>query len=521
MSDANNEISKTVSIQSRTALGLTIGLACSIPLTAAPALAGGNGGSNHEPRVHAARQNMQLNALQQLRAERRAERRADRLDASLSIQNAVHSANFNLNSGRQAFSANNLGNFQQLTIDVGGTQRVVNLDSKLSAAELVAAQQVLNGGVQTIELRSNGAAAGGSLTLSNSTLSALDKSVGGAIGSLTVARGVQVIDNNSGMNLSGNLRNHGTISAASDSAGQTITISADTINNSRNASIGTYAGNDFFGADVTLNASTSITNNGSISSANTLTLNAPVISNINDGSVATLSAGQNVNLNTANLVNTGLINANAGNINVNSNTILNFAGAGGTLQANNGSINLTATNANLTVTGGDLLSQDVNLSAGKGNIEATFGQADGVVNAQGCVVHLYADSDLLNIGTVDATDDPIITNVNDIALNATLTAGAPLTVISGGNITASNVLNTSGAVDGGDLTLIAGAQFKMVGANVNVSKKSTTGGSILVAPGGITTSGGTGDAGDIIMVAYAGKTVGSGQISTNGASHHC
>ncbi len=515
MSDANKEISNTVNIQGRTALGLTLGLACSIPLSTNAALAAGNN-------PHVERHNVQLNALQQLRAERRADRRADRLAdradrlSNLNIQNAVRGANFNLNSGREIFSANNLGNFQSLTIDVGGQQRVVTLDSKLSAAEVVAAQQVLNGGVQTIELRANGAAAGGTINLNNSTMAALDKSAGGSIGSLTVARNVQVIDSTSGINLSGNLRNLGTISAASDASGATVTISADTINNARSGSIGSYVGNDFFSADVALNAAKSLTNNGSISSAGTLTITAPVINNLNDGSTASLSAGQNVNLNTANLINTGAINAIAGDINVNSSTVLNVVGSAGAMNAN-GSINFTSNNADLNITGGDLLSQDVNLNAGKGTINAYTGQVTGTVNATACIVHLNSDTADLLLGDINATGDPIVTNTGNIQITGAIapTGGAPLTLVAGGDITATAVpLSTAGAAGGGDMTLIAGAQFKTVGGNVNVSKKSTTGGKIdLTGITSITSAGGTGAAGDITMVAFAGKTVGSGVVT--------
>jgi len=513
MSDANNEISKTVYIQGRTALGLTLGLACSIPLSTNAALAAGN----HNP--HVARQ---LSANQQLRAERKADRQADRADrlSNLTIQNAVQGANFNLNSGRGIFSANNLGNFHNLTIDVGGKQRVVSLDSRLTAAEVVAAQQVLNGGVQTIELKGNGAAAGGTINLNNSTLAALDKSAGGSISSLTVARNVQVIDSTSGVNLSGNLRNLGTISVGSNVAGDTITISADTIHNARSGSIGSYSGADLFSADVALNAATSLTNNGSISSAGTLTITAPVINNLNDGSTASLSAGKNVNLNTQNLNNSGLIAANAGNINVASQDILNVVGTGGTLQANNGSINF-GSSSDINIAGGDLLSQEVNLTAGsKGTVEVTVGQVDGTVNASGCIVHINADTADLKLGKVDVTGDPIITNVGNIILPGQVTGGAPLTVIAGGDISVGGPgvpILTSSAVDGGDVTLVAGVQFKIVGANVNVSKKSTTGGSIDLSNASVVdTRGGTGASGDITLVAYAGKIIGSGTVVTPG-----
>jgi|GEM_PF-1653760 len=513
MSDAKNEISKTVYIQGRTALGLTLGLACSIPLSSGAALAAGN---NHDANLAA---NL---AVQQMRADRRADRKADRLDrindrlnASINAASDV-GANFNLNSGNQNFSANNLGNFQNLTIDVGGSQRVVTLDSKLTAAEVVAAQQILNGGVQTIELKANGRAVGGTIALSNSMLSALDKSVGGSIGSLTVARNVEVIDSTSGINLSGNLKNMGTISAASGLAGQTVTISADNIHNARHGSIGSYVGNDLFSADVALNAATSLINNGSISSAGTLTISAPVINNVSEGSLASMYAGQSVNLNTQNLVNTGNITSAAGDINVNSTTALNVVGTG-SFQANNGDINFGTYNANIDILGGHLSSQQVNLTAGTGIIEATVGTANGTVNSSACVVHFNVEEGDLTIGDTIATDDPIFTATGNVVINGAIapTGGAPLTVLAGGDITATAVpLSTAGAVDGGDLSLLAGVQFANQGGNFVVTKSSKTGGKIdLTGITSITTAGGTGIAGDITLVAFAGKTAGTGTIT--------
>jgi len=54
-----------------------------------------------------------------------------------------------------------LGNFSTLTIDVGGKQEVVALNTRLTAAEFVAADQVLTGGSQSLKINAIGEAAGG------------------------------------------------------------------------------------------------------------------------------------------------------------------------------------------------------------------------------------------------------------------------------------------------------------------------------------------------------------------------
>jgi hypothetical protein len=504
----SDKLDKIVNLQNRTALSLSLGLACSIPL-AAPAMA----------QPDADRQ-----ALREQRLLDRAERREVRLE-NLAQRGG---ANFNLNSGRAVFSAGNLGNFNNLTINVGGRDKVIDLDSKLTAAELVAAQQVLNGGSQSIVIGRNGAADGGTISLNTGVLTGLEQSVGGNISSMTVARGVQVVDNNSGIDLSGTLRNFGTISAANSVSGSTNTISADTIINGRGGAIESYSGSDLYAADVALNAATSLTNNGSISSAGNLTITAPVISNVRDGSAnPTMTAGLNVNLNTANLINDGLISASAGNVNL-TNAAGLVAGGTGTLQAG-GDINFNTTNSDITVSGGNLLSQNVNFNSGvDGEVRATFGEATGIVNAEGCVIHLYADTDNLQLGTITAYGDPIFTNTGSITITNAIAAtnGAPLAIIAGGNIVsgAGNVgLDTSSAAgDGGDLSLIAGATFKTdkKTGNIVVSKKSKTGGLIDLTGGNggsapiasITTDSATGEAGDIQMVAFAAKTVGSGSV---------
>jgi len=486
--------SKTVFIQGRTALGVTLGLACSIPLAAAPAMAR----HDDSPRPRLDRAERELRRLDNNNRDRQR-------GANFNAVQAAAGANLNLNSGRAIFSAGNIGNFNNLTINVGGRDKVITLDSKLTAAEVVAATQVLDGGKQEIQIRANGAAAGGTITLNAGVLSNLDKSVGGSISSLTVARGVQVVDNTSGINLSGTLRNFGTISAASEVAGTTDTISADTIFNSRGGAIGSYSGNDYFAADVALNAATSLTNNGSISSAGNLTITAPVINNNPDaGSAASITAANDININSA--------------------TSILFNGTGGTLQAGN-NINFNAAN-DITASGGNLLSQEVNFNAGAhGTVEVSVADLTGVANANACIVHLHASTENLVLGNINATGDPLITNATgNLTIDGTIipTNGAPITMIASGNITAApgSVLDTSNAAGaGGDVYLLAGTAFKVnKDGNFVVTKQSKTGGFINLTNLTDVDTTGTTDGGDVVMVAgFNKKTVGSGVITLPGA----
>src|SRR5262249_54952095 len=97
----------------------------------------------------------------------------------------------NLASARQNFVGVDLGSFSSLNITVGGHSELVTAKTKLTAAEAIAAEQVLAGG-QTITIGKNGTATGGSVTFTNNFLNALDR--GGGLASLTVAKHVNVAD---------------------------------------------------------------------------------------------------------------------------------------------------------------------------------------------------------------------------------------------------------------------------------------------------------------------------------------
>jgi hypothetical protein len=83
----------------------------------------------------------------------------------------------NLGSSQSSFLLSGLTDVQTLTINVGGKSEVVNLSTKLTGAELVAADQVLSGGHQTLTINASGVATGGVFNLSNQSLSVLDSSI--------------------------------------------------------------------------------------------------------------------------------------------------------------------------------------------------------------------------------------------------------------------------------------------------------------------------------------------------------
>ena len=441
---------------------------------------------------------------------------------------ATSGANLNLTSTQLNFLAGNLANFGSLTIDVGGRQETVGLNTRLTAAELVAVDQRLAGvvgdvpGAQGIVIGANGAATGGAINLNNSLLNTLDHSVG-SIASITVAHNVTVVDSLNSFDLSGKLVNYGSIQTASAAAGNTDTLAASSIVNAAGGAISSYisSGNSFVGADVALAALSSLTNAGSIRSAGNLTVSALSINN------------------------TGALAAGSGNVNLTSPIALNLSGAG-SITANHGNINFTTTNANITASGANLYSQQVNFVAGIGNVSGSLGTVTGVVNSAGNSINVGAATPALMLGSVQAAADPLFFNSQgDVIIGTaanglpgtvvTATSGAPLSIVASGNILSESgsVLNTSSSTatgNGGNLTLVAGAQFAMplAGQPLKVTGGNAVGGLIDLGGGNfgtimdknagavstISTSGGSasGNAGTITMVAYQGTGSGSGQI---------
>lgn len=451
---------------------------------------------------------------------------------------STHPANLDLGSTHANFLAGNLANFHTITIDVGGTKETVDLHTRLTAAEYVAAEQVLTGGTQTLTLSSTGAAVGGQVVLDTTLLSSLHNS----IGTLTITHGVQLIDEVNYFTLSGNLNNSGTILMASSVAGQTDTISAANIVNGFEGMIGSYTGATLaglFSADPVLNAMTSFSNFGTISSVGNLAINAPVINNISDsGHTASITAAHSVDLNAASLVNSGHISALAGDINALSSSNLAVTNNGGTLLAS-GNINLASNNESLKVIGGTFDSQALNLKAGHSTVNLQAENVSGVVNASGDNVHLYTSVSDLKLGNIDSYGDPTLASQGNIIIDGTIapTGGANLAIVSGANILSGtggqlDTRNLSvGGGNGGNLSLVAGANFTVDGSgnvvltdSANPGKGSATGGLIDLSGifGGtgpvtsITTAGtgATGNAGYIEMVAYRGTGLNSGIIAT-------
>ncbi|MBK9619687.1 MAG: hypothetical protein IPO31_10965 [Candidatus Obscuribacter sp.] len=406
----------------------------------------------------------------------------------------------------------------------GGSLVQVNPGQMLTASQYIAVTQVVQHGAQNIVLTSSGSAEGGSFTLfagqtgslSNLVLPsnvALDTvgftssnpfSVTGAasilgslyalqstdstasvldFGSLTVG-GLLTGDmaqmpvlstimpgyfSSSGLvlNAFGGLQNYGTISTAG-----TLTITS-------NADIGNAG--YLSGSSVALNAVSNITNTGNIfASAGNVDLNSVSGNFINSGT--TNSALSNVNFNTAQA-------ASIANI--------NLTNAGGSILANNGSINFRTTDfmdkADLKITGGSLSANTVELNGGRGEVEVNVDNLGGTVNSSAYVVKLAAASDI-TIGNTTANGDPtIVSTTGNVTLAGNqITGGAPLSVIAYGDIITAPGITIQ--TNGGEVFMASGVNIQDTGATWTITGPASPNGGLLDLRGVTTfsTAGATG-----------------------------
>ncbi len=118
---------------------------------------------------------------------------------------------------------------------------------------------------------------------------------------------------------------------------------------------------------------------------------------------------------------------------------MNVNNSQGTLQALNGSINIrsAAYDApfNTTVTGGDLLSKEVNAYTGGGTTNVFVKELTGIINTSGTAAHVSADTADLTIGNQCLVGDPTYYNTGNIIIGGDIIVGETLAIIAGGNIT--------------------------------------------------------------------------------------
>lgn len=431
-----------------------------------------------------------------------------------SNQGDASGVNLDLSSTKASARASWSGNQSSANIVVGNSKIAVTRETMLTAAQQVALTQVLNSGVQTINIAAQGNAIGGSVTIGSNANSVFSNMV--------IPAGVTVINNVSqgkGLNLFGSLVNSGSLYFVSTSnLVSNAVVSASQIINTSNGLISTFASpairnlagirnSAISHLDLTILSASDITNSGSIRSTGNLTLVAAgsIINQqptTDSSAVSVLSAANNLTLiaGRGSITNAGLIAATAGNINIaasldsvataltalpqsaiisvsSSATPLSLENTGGVLQALNGNINFRNENyqgtESLSINGGDFAAKQINLWGGQGLVTANLGKVSGSVHTFASEAHLSSATDNLQLGTICISGDPTFFNTGNISITGDITVSEDLSIVATGNITSSAGLTKISAVDGSgvahNINIIAGANITTACGNCSGS----------------------------------------------------
>ena len=455
------------------------------------------------------------------------------------------SANLNLTSTSRTVSAGQTLGSGSVNIKTGGSVMNVTGQTLLTPAEHLAVMQVASGGSQTLLVGSAGNAVGGTFQLSP---------VFNNFSNLVIPAGVKSFSSATNLNVTGDLTNSGVLHF-NTAMNVAASINANNIINNLGGVISSNSA-------LNLIAANNIVNQGHIVSGGSLSFaagNAIFNSSTTGVTSGIINAASDVNLNAANLVNSGVITAGAGNINIYSTlpSNINFNNTGGTLSALNGDINVRDAaftgKYNFNLLGGDVLSKNLNIWSGNGNVDVNVKNVTGLLNATAANIHLTANAPEMRLGNILYTEDPTFYNLGGgisitSALNSGSTGGvAPgVAIVASGDITSNitgTVIDTAiGANPNGAvvLTIIAGANFTVTTTNpitgvtsgvlsppgnpvdtLTLLGPSSTGGKIDFGTGGnISTAaaGGNNPAGPLTLAAFSGTGAASGSIRVGNIS---
>lgn len=337
-------------------------------------------------------------------------------------------------------------------------------------------------------------AGGSTVTLANLQTSGgsvdVDAATSVQVGTVTAGAGNINVDAGTSSSL-GVLTNTGTIAVNS---GTTATIAG--INNAAGSSV--FPGP--FQVSIVSGNSTTLTGDINGGTGNILLEGTTGDVTLQNATLTTgtlvIVAGNNTTVSTI-TTTTGNIDIDSGN----DTTITTVTTTGGMLNVNSGG----QTDIGTINIGGNVLL----ISDGDIDIGTTTTAGD---------IFLYSGADINVLGTLTA--DPIVmTALGNVNLGGSLVADDGITVVAGQNIqntVGAITINGNGATDGGNITMVAGADFTEVPmTNVTINGASVTGGSILLTNvagfGNITANGDAGTGGDITLSAFSNGFTG-GQV---------
>ncbi|HEY9870199.1 MAG TPA: hypothetical protein V6D08_13615, partial [Candidatus Obscuribacterales bacterium] len=491
------------------------------------------------------------------------------------IRPEAGAGNIDLSSTERNVPAHHVADFAAATILVGGVAKPVSAADMLTPAEAAALSQVLLSGQQDLQLGALGNAIGGSIASHLVSARAAD---------VVIPKGVTIVHDAaaSAFNIAGNLTNAGTLYALSTNQAVTdATLSAANIFNQPGGVItsilpsGGLSGfqSALASLSLTLSAVHDIVNSGTISSSGNLALIAgrSIVNSPANGMSAVSAAIQaagNVALQAQNIINTGIIASQLGNIQavtsaLNSSGILSALNAsvsvanlaGNTLDVRGALGSITAGKAVSFSTAGSIFDQDgsllkkallsvsgVEVSAesilflspeGKVNIDA--GALQGKVEIAAGEANVSVQRGDLQITRFDITGDPVISvqsgsfdySAGDIVTNGNILS---ITVPFGGINIAGNIITSpllsNGA--GGEVQLIAEGRVT-VGGDIRTSGVNDRGGNVFISSsnlgasgtaistGNIDTSGTSGGAVIITDTSNTGSII-TGTINTSATS---
>lgn len=383
-------------------------------------------------------------------------------------------------------------NQSTFTIKLGDQEKTLSAGSQVSPAEFIALQQVLNGGKQDLVIDASGRGVDGTFNIDSIT-------DGGArihAKSLVIPNNVEASGNlsrSSDFRLTGDLVNNGNVYLTDRANGSSI--AARDVSNAAGAVIHGMG-------DLSIAADRDLINSGTISADGKLTVSAGnSISNS-----GTVSGATNLEILSPKIQNSGLMETQ-GSINISTPSVASiyFNSTGGTVSAVG---NVSFRNSEVlekvdtSLVGGSWNSSNLNLYSGDGNVSINVDDITGGVTVHSGTAVLNSSGPELHITELITTGDPLISSPGTIYLTSQTTNGAPLSVISGRDIFVQGVVDTSSTTgDGGDIFLVAGAQFTITGNILEITGASATGGSIIGTQI-FTASSSVGNGGDIILAAF-------------------
>lgn len=160
----------------------------------------------------------------------------------------------------------------------------------------------------------------------------------------------------------------------------------------------------------------------------------------------------------------------------------------------------------------------------------TFDLSVGNIDAGGDVT--ISGSDASSVAVVNAKSLSVTAQSN-ILLNGSLTAPGGIILVAGQDITmpqngsVNNIVTASTSTDGGDVTIVAGANFTETTASIQITGASSTGGFIGFDNGGVPSQGGNlglldtrssnanGSGGNVTLISYTSANDGFSAIFTS------